>query len=154
MGLQSSQLVTCHGPIGIAYTRLAEKLWCLENLKQPYLHNHSMDFYRTKTKLYLEASFFIVYGKEDIEHNIKFWCNMPNSNSAPASFEAVLKQFPLVVGGIVASRVGGLSVTVVTSQDQHCRERKHFSSGRIASGHLTLVLVQTHKCNLSYCIMM
>jgi hypothetical protein len=31
-----------------------------------------MDFYGTKTKLYLEASFITMYGKESIENNLKF----------------------------------------------------------------------------------
>jgi hypothetical protein len=51
-----NMLVTCHGPIGIVYT-------CL--------HNRSMDFHRTKTKLYLEASFTIMCSKESVENNLK-----------------------------------------------------------------------------------
>ena len=51
------------------------------NLKQPYLRNRLMDFYRTKTKSYLEASFIIVCGKESAENKQKFWCNMPTMTS-------------------------------------------------------------------------
>ena len=29
-----------------------------------------MDYYRTKTKLYLEASFIIMCGKESVENNL------------------------------------------------------------------------------------
>ena len=47
----------------LLHTRLAEKLWHLEILKQLYLCNHSMKFYRTKTK-YLEASLIIMCSKE------------------------------------------------------------------------------------------
>jgi hypothetical protein len=31
-----------------------------------------MDFYGTKTKLYLEASFIIMCGKESVENNLKY----------------------------------------------------------------------------------
>ena len=65
------QHVTCHSPIEIVHTSLlvAKKLWRLEILKQPYLRNHSMKFYGTKTKLYLEASFIIMCSKESIRNN-------------------------------------------------------------------------------------
>ena len=56
---------------------MAEKMRCFEILKQPYLRNLLMNFDRTKTKLYVKASSIIVCGKENEEHNLKFWCNMP-----------------------------------------------------------------------------
>ena len=54
------------------------------------------------------------------------------SNSALAF---PLKQLTLVAAGAIPSRVSGLSV--VSLQVQRCLEIKHFSSGRIASGHLS-----------------
>ena len=65
------------------------------------------------------------------------WCTPCNVISA-----VVLKQLTLVAAGAIASRISGLSV--VTSHVQRCRERKLFSSGRMASGHLPLV--HTHAC--------
>ena len=46
-------------------------------LKQPYLCKHLIQEYRTKTKLYVKASCIIVYGKENEENDLIFWCNMP-----------------------------------------------------------------------------
>ena len=37
--------VTCHAPIGILYTGMAEETRYFEILKQPYHRNHLMDFY-------------------------------------------------------------------------------------------------------------
>ena len=51
-----------------------------------------------------------------------------------------LKQLTLVAAGAIPSRISGLSV--VSPQVQGCLERKFFSLGQIASGHLPLV--QTH----------
>ena len=56
------------------------------------------------------------------------------SNFALAFF--FLKQLTLLAAGAIASRVSGLSV--VSPQVQRCLEIKHFSLGRIASGHLSL----------------
>ena len=42
-----------------------------------------MKFYGTKTKLYLEASFIIMYSKESTRDNLKFWYNMPNTTYSP-----------------------------------------------------------------------
>ena len=61
---------------------MAEKLRCLEILKQPYLriHDRSTDFYGTKTKLYLEDSSIIVCGKENGENFVvvclQLYCNL------------------------------------------------------------------------------
>ena len=65
-------------------------------------------------------------GREDAQNRI-------------ASF-LFLKQLTLVDAGAIPSRVSELSV--VSPQVQQCLEIKHFSSGRIASGHL--LLVHTH----------
>ena len=55
------------------------------------------------------------------------------SNSALAFLSK--KQLTLVAAGAIPSRVSGLSV--VSPQVQRCLEIKRFSSGRIASGHLS-----------------
>ena len=59
-----------------------------------------------------------------------------------------LKQLTLLAAGAITNRVIGLSV--VSPQVQRCLEIKHFSSGRITSGHLPLV--QTDNYNLSIMI--
>ena len=59
--------------------RNSRKTRCFDILKQPYLGNHFMNFYRTKTKLYVKASSIIICGKENEETNLKFWCNMPTT---------------------------------------------------------------------------
>lgn len=42
-----------------------------------FLNNQLLnEFYRTKTKFYIKASSVIVYGKEDKDNNLKFWCNI------------------------------------------------------------------------------
>ena len=51
---------------------MAEKLKSLEILEQPYLRNRLTDFYGTKTKLYREASSFIICGKESQRNNFEF----------------------------------------------------------------------------------
>ena len=61
------------------------------------------------------------------------------SNPTPLRF---FKQLTLVAAGAIPSHVSGLSV--VSHQVQQCLERKRFSSGRIASGHLPLIHTHTH----------
>ena len=55
-----------HIPIGIIHTYLAE-IVMFRNFKTIIILQL---FYRTKTKLYLEAS--IICGKESVEHNLNF----------------------------------------------------------------------------------